>query len=309
MTVNFNVNYAAFIITKDRPQELIETIKKLFLQSIPPSYILVIDNGSQLESRKRIIDLNDKRISHHSLGYNAGPAGGAYWGMKLLFEMGYDWLLWVDDDDPPKFDNLIEDLFDIVHHNDNEFLGMVGAVGERFDRKKGKIIRFKDEQLTGYLEVDTISGNMFPLVSKKIYEKKLFPNKNLFFGFEELDFGLSLKRVGFKILISGELHLKHRVEAGRLNLISNKNQKKLYSSLWREYYSARNLAYILFYQEKSFKGILSCICRNILKSFAVFKHGFVYGSKASSLILRGLFDGIFSRMDMRVSPVTKSIES
>ena len=309
MRENLNHNFAAFIITKDRPFELIETIKKLFSQSFPPSYILVVDNGAQTESKDRINDLHDKKISHHSIGYNAGPAGGAYWGMKLIFEKGYDWVLWVDDDDPPKFENLIEDLFDIVHHNDNEFLGMVGAVGERFDRKKGTIIRLKDKQLTGYLEVDTISGNMFPLVSKRIFEKGILPNKELFFGFEELDFGLSLKRAGFKILTSGKLHLKHRKLAGRLNLISNKNQKKLYSSLWREYYSARNLAFILFHQEKSVIGTLTCICRNLLKSFVVFRHGFAYGTKASSFILMGLFDGIFSRMHMRVSPVAKSKKS
>ena len=301
-------NFAAFIITKDRPYELIETIKLLLSQSFPPIYILVVDNGNKTESKDRINILNDTRVSHYSIGYNAGPAGGAYWGMKLLFEKGYDWVLWVDDDDPPRFDNLIEDLFDIVHHNDNKYLGMIGAVGERFNRNRGKIVRLKDEQLKGFLEVDTISGNMFPLVSKRIFEKEILPNKKLFFGFEELDFGLSLKRAGFKILTSGTLHLKHRIEAGRLNFVSNKNHKKLYSSLWREYYSARNLVFILFHQEKSLIGTLNFICRNILKSFVVFRHGFAYGTKASSFILMGLFDGIFNRMDMRVSPLAKSIK-
>jgi rhamnopyranosyl-N-acetylglucosaminyl-diphospho-decaprenol beta-1,3/1,4-galactofuranosyltransferase len=107
MTRNLDYNFSAFIITKDRPQELIKTIKKLLDQSFPPSYILVVDNGTQTESRDCINDLNDARILHHLTGYNAGPAGGAYWGLKLLFEKGYDWVLWVDDDDPPKFDNLI----------------------------------------------------------------------------------------------------------------------------------------------------------------------------------------------------------
>ena len=308
MISNLNENFAAFIITKDRPFGLIKTISKLLSQSFPPSYILVIDNGVNTDSKDHISDLFDAIISHHSIGYNAGPAGGAYWGMKLLFEKGYDWVLWVDDDDPPKYDNLIEDLFDIVHHNDNDCLGMVGAVGEYFNRNKGTIVRLQDEQLKGFLEVDTISGNMFPLVSKRIFEKGILPNKELFFGFEELEFGLSLKRAGFKILTSGSLHLKHRIQAGRLNLITNFNRKKSSESLWREYYSTRNLAFILFHQEKSLIGTLTCICRNILKSLVVFRHGFAYGTKASSLILMGLFDGIFSRMDMRVSPVAKSIK-
>jgi GT2 family glycosyltransferase len=306
MKENLNHNFAAFIITKDRPLELIETIKKLLSQSVPPSYILVVDNGAQTESKDRINDLHDTRISHHSIGYNSGPAGGAYCGMKLLFEKGYDWVLWVDDDDPPKFDNLIEDLFDIVHHNDNEFLGMVGAVGEQFDRKKGTIIRLKDKQLIGFLEVDTISGNMFPLVSKRTFDKGILPSKNLFFGFEDLDFGLSIKRAGFKIITSGDLHLKHRKLAGRLNLKKNTSFKRSNQSLWREYYSVRSLIYILLHKEKSLIGTLSCISRNLIKSVFVFKYGFSYGKKSCRMILLGLFDGIFKRMGIRISPVPKA---
>jgi hypothetical protein len=85
--------------------------------------------------------------------------------MKLLFERGYDWVLWVDDDDPPKFNDLFEQMFKIVYDNDSHSLGMVGAVGERFDKKRAKIIRLKDKQLNGYLDVDTISGNMFTSVT------------------------------------------------------------------------------------------------------------------------------------------------
>jgi GT2 family glycosyltransferase len=306
MTEIQNIDFAAFIITKDRPNELIKTIKKLLDQTYPPNFILVVDNSLINESRNSINDLNDSRISHHLTGYNAGPAGGAYWGLKLLFEKGYDWVLWVDDDDPPKFDNLIEDLFDIVHHNDNEYLGMVGSVGERFDRKKGKIVRLKDEQLKGFLEVDTISGNMFPLVSKRTFDKGILPSKNLFFGFEDLDFGLSIKRAGFKIITSGELHLKHRELAGRLNLKKNTSFKKFNQSLWREYYSVRSLIHILLHKEKSLIGALSCITRNLIKSVLVFKYGFSYGKKSCRMILLGLFDGIFKKMGMRISPVPKA---
>jgi GT2 family glycosyltransferase len=304
MTGNFN--FAAFIITKDRPHELIKTIKKLLDQTYPPNYILVVDNGSNNESRELINDLKNTRISHYSVGNNSGPAGGAYWGMKLLFDMGFDWVLWVDDDDPPKFDNLIEELFDIVHCNDSSFLGMVGSVGERFDRKKGKIVRFNDEQLTGFLEVDTISGNMFPLVSKRTFDKGILPYKNLFFGFEDLDFGLSIKRAGLKIITSGHLHLKHREVSGRLNLKKKKSFKRSIYSIWREYYSVRSLIYILLHKEKSFIGALSCITRNLIKSVLVFRYGFSYGKKLCRMILLGLFDGLFKRMGMRITPVPKA---
>jgi GT2 family glycosyltransferase len=305
MTESLNLNFAAFVITKDRPFELTVTIKKLLNQTYPPNYILVIDNGLNNESRECINNLKSTRISHYSVGNNSGPAGGAYWGMKMLFDKGYDWVLWVDDDDPPKFNDLIKELFEIIQHNDNELLGMVGSVGERFDRKKGKILRLNDEQLTGFLEVDTISGNMFPLVSKRVYDKGLLPSKNLFFGFEDLDFGLSIKRAGFKIITSGDLHLKHRKLAGRQNLKKNIGFKRSIHSIWREYYSVRSLIYILFYKEKSMLATVYCIFRNLIKSFVVFKYGMYYGKKSSRMILLGLFDGIFKRMGMRISPIPK----
>ena len=300
-------NFAAFIITKDRPVILIDTIQILLKQTIVPDFILVIDNGSQSEAFEQIALFNDSRISHYSVGYNAGPAGGAYLGLKLLFERGYDWVLWVDDDDPPKFVDLIENLFRIIQDNDNEKLGMVGSVGERFDCHRCKIVRFNDYELKGYLSVDTISGNMFPLVSRRVFNQKILPSKNLFFGFEDLDFGLSLKRAGFNIITSGELHFKHRSLAGRLDLKKTFATKRQIASLWREYYSIRSLAYILIYKEKNLIGFSNLFFRNLIKSLFVFKYGFRYGFTTSSMILRGLFDGIFRRMGIRILPIEKKM--
>lgn len=268
---------------------------------------MVIDNGSQDLTSEGIKQLNDERISHHSVGYNAGPAGGAYWGMKLLFESGYDWVLWVDDDDPPNFDNLFEKMFKIVSDNDNDTLGMVGAVGERFDKMKAKIVRLEDKQLKGYLDVDTISGNMFPLVSKRVFDSGFLPTADLFFGFEDLDFCLSLKRAGFRIIISGDIHFMHREQAGRLNLSKVRQLKRPEVSLWREYYSVRSLIYILLYREKTLIGSLISVIRNFLKSLFVFKYGFNYGRKANYMILKGLFDGFLGRMGMRILPKTKQL--
>jgi GT2 family glycosyltransferase len=268
---------------------------------------MVIDNGFSDVNSKRINQLNDNRLFHHSVGYNSGPAGGAYWGMKLLFERGYDWVIWVDDDDPPKFDDLFENLFKIISDNDCQSLGMVGAVGERFDNRNAKIVRLKDDQLKGYLNMDTISGGMFPVVSKRIYQHGILPSMKFFFGFEELNFCLLIKQSGFRIITSGELHFKHRELMGRLNLNKNNFIKRSENLLWREYYSVRNLLYILIYQQFSFLGIFHFVLRNISKSLFVFKYGFSYGKKANYMILKGLFDGILGRMGNRILPSTKQL--
>jgi hypothetical protein len=83
--------------------------------------------------------------------------------------------------------------------------------------------------------------------------------------------------------------------------------KRPKESLWREYYSVRSLVYIVLYREQTVLGFLTLIVRNFLKSFFVFKYGFNYGKKANYMILKGLFDGFFGRMGMRILPITKKL--
>ena len=307
MDISKSYSFAAFVITKDRPEILISTIGKLLAQTLVPDYILIVDNSEGAETKSTIQQMADDRIGYHEVGYNSGPAGGAYWGLKLLFEEGFDWVLWVDDDDPPKFNNLFEDLFQIINANDNQFLGMVGAIGERFNRKRAKIVRLKDDQLKGYLDVDTISGNMFPLISKRVLERGILPTAEFFFGFEDLGFCLATKRAGFHILTSGDIHFNHRKETGRLNLKKKIYNKRSHQALWREYYSIRSLVFIMLHQEKKLVGSCLVIIRNILKSLFVFKFGFGYGFKTFIMIWKGLIDGILGRLGMRVNPMRKTI--
>jgi GT2 family glycosyltransferase len=302
-------SFAAFIITRNRPDILASTISTVLSQTLLPECILIVDNSDCDDTRMRIATFKNEKLVYHSVGYNAGPAGGAYWGLKLLFEKGYDWVLWIDDDDPPKFVDVFEKMFQIIQDNDCPSLGIVGCVGERLDFKQGKIVRLKDNELKGYLDVDTISGNVFPMVHRRVFEKGILPSKDYFFGFEELGFCLAVKRSGFRIMISGELHYEHRRLANRLNLITKQNHQRSADSLWREYYSVRNITYILLHQENKRKAALISVLRNLCKSIFVFRYGFRYGKIASLLILQGIWDGIFERLGMRITPLNKRLAS
>jgi GT2 family glycosyltransferase len=309
MSLVSTYRFAAFIITRNRPETLVTTISTVFSQTLPPECILIVDNSDEYDTKQRIASLQNEKLVYHSVGYNAGPAGGAYFGLKLLFEKGYDWVLWIDDDDPPKFLDVFEKMFQIVEDNYSPDLGMVGCVGERFDYQRAKIIRLKDQELKGYLDVDTISGNMFPLVNRRVFEKGILPSKDFFFGFEDLGFCLAVKRSGLKIMISGELHLTHRKLANRLNLKIKHHNKRTPDSLWREYYSIRSITYILLHQEKQMKSALISIFRNICKSVFVFRYGLAYGKVASIMIIRGLWDGVFDRLGMQIVPIKKPLAS
>ncbi len=309
MSLVSKYSFASFVITRNRPDTLVSTISTVLCQTLPPECILIVDNSEDDDTRQRVFGLQNKKILYHTVGYNAGPAGGAYWGLKLLFEKGYDWVLWIDDDDPPQFEDVFEKMFQIVEDNDSSMLGMVGSVGERFDFRRAKILRLKDQDLKGYLYVDTISGNMFPLVNRRVFEKGILPSKDFFFGFEDLGFSLAVKRSGFKIMISGELQYEHRKLANRLNLKKKQHHQRSADSLWREYYSVRSITYILLHQEKKKMAVFISVFRNLCKSVFVFRYGFIYGKVASFMIIRGLFDGIFERLGMRITPHNKLLSS
>ncbi|WP_245943459.1 glycosyltransferase family protein [Algoriphagus aquaeductus] len=120
----------------------------------------------------------------------------------------------------------------------------MGAVGQYFDRTKGKILRVKTQLLKEkpWIEVDYVAGGMCMLVSGEVARSGIAPDPKLFFGFEELDFCLKVKRKGYSIVVDNKLFLEARIKHGRLDFDLPLYLKK--TNLVREYYSLRNLLYI-----------------------------------------------------------------
>lgn len=265
-----------FIVTYNRSEILLDTIAKVFAQSYPPEFLWIIDNSENQKTDNAIAKLMDSRIRYYHMGYNSGPAGAAAKGLELCYKDGADWIYWGDDNDPPFRSDCIERLIAIreVH----PFCGVLGAVGQFFDRKKGVIHRIQTRLLEkkDWLEVDSIAGGMCMLVSKEVVKNGVFPDKDLFFGFEELDFCLKAARKGFSLIIDCKLFLEAREFTGRLDFKRPLYQKK--ENLNREYYSLRNLLYISdSLTLDSMKWRL--FGKWTVKAFYGFRFGFSYGFK------------------------------
>jgi GT2 family glycosyltransferase len=276
------IRLGGFIITYNRPEVLRDTILKVFAQSLPPAFLWIIDNSEGLGTDHLIATMGDSRIRIYRMGYNAGPAGAAAVGLKLCAEDGAEWIFWGDDNDPPFRVDCFERLLAV--RDENPFCGILGAVGQFFDRKKGVIKRVPTRLLERkqWLEVDSIAGGMCMLVSNKVVKAGVFPDKDLFFGFEELDFCLKASRKGFSMIVDCSLFLEARKQAGRLEFERPMYQKK--SNLNREYYSLRNLLYI------SNSMTLSRMRYNLIKKWLVksvygFRFGLRYGFRNFSLVM------------------------
>jgi GT2 family glycosyltransferase len=300
------MNYAAFIITYKRTEILLNTIKLLLSQSLPPKKVLIIDNDPGLSAKSLKNIFRDNNIEYFPVGKNVGPAGAAHIGLTILSSEGWQWILWMDDDDPPSSKNQIECIFSILNlYNNKDIIGVIGASGVYFDLRTCLISRIPNHSLNGVVEVDNIAGNQFAIYNKNVIDAGLLPNEKIFFGFEELEYQLRIKDNGYKLLVNADEVLRLRKHFNRdiQNNFGHKKRKK--SALWRKYYSTRTLTFIsnkYNNKGKNFKFILN----QFLFSFFAFRYGFVYGYLNVYYTLKGLYDGIFQRFGLRVNPILKT---
>lgn len=304
-TVHECSDLAMFIITRNRPSVLCNTIQLTFSQTLVPAAILIVDNSDNSDTKTALEGITDPRVSYHPVGYNAGPAGAAAIGMQILFERGFKWVIWGDDDDPPRFQDVLENLYTSAELLDTASVGVFGVVGGRFSVSKAKMVRIPDAQLKGIIEADVIAGNMFPLIHRNVYNRNVLPDSSLFFGFEELDFCLSVKRAGLKIFVSGEEMFRHRQKYNRLELKTALYQKKTVDSLWREYYGVRNLLNLLLRKEKSVSGVAFIMLRAFSKAAYGFRYGINYGWYNLLFLAKAIVHGFSGRMGLTITPVRK----
>lgn len=293
-------------MTYERHEILIKTISVLFAQSMPPQKILIVDNSYSNNTKEAIEKLADKRIDYFKVGKNIGPAGASKIGLEKLTEEGFEWISWGDDDDPPHFRNVFEDLLLLASATEN--VGVIGAVGHGFDKNKGLVVRTKDKELygDGYLEVDIIAGNVSMIVNAEVVKKSVLPNPVFFLNVEEYDFCLRVKQEGFKVIVSRPVFKMYRELKGRFGLASRAASvlpKK--SVLWRRYYSTRNFIYLLRHNEKSLSGAVNVTFRAFVKSVVGFKKGWSYGSLNAKMELKGILHGWNGKMGLTVLPNAK----
>ncbi len=293
------MKFAAFIVTYKRPDTASDSIKRLFHQSVAPKEVVVIDNDPD-QSASVLENLDGLPVRYVAVGSNSGAAGGAAKGLQVLAEEGYDWISWIDDDDPPIFEDVYERLLQLAAGQ--ERCGCVGIIGQQFNSSTGIISRFPDAALNGEgaLEVGTIAGGMIKIVSGHLVRThKVYPDARLFFGFEDLDVDLQIKQAGYRLFVDKELFLRHRQHYNRMNLVTQRSLQKPKERLWREYYSIRSLLAILW-KHRLYASFVSTFLRAVYKVFYNYRFGVAYGNRNAGYMVRGILDFMQGRFGKRV---------
>jgi GT2 family glycosyltransferase len=160
------------------------------------------------------------------MGENKGPAGGFYEGIKLAYEGGHDLFWTFDDDCRPASAGCLQSLLELCKNNPAP--GMIKPLVQDPDTK-------------AYMGSGPWHGALF---SREVVSSVGFPKKELFFGSEDIEYELRIRRKGFyilKIRCEGSL-IHHHVPIKRS---FNYLLKHGYDDPpWRVYYTVRGVTWL-----------------------------------------------------------------
>jgi hypothetical protein len=246
------------LVTYRRPREFEVMLARLGRQHRPVDLLVVVDNAPGPDQAAAV---DQHRAAGHATEYlaapdNLGPAGGIALGMERVLQLAGegDWLVVLDDDDPPPSDDLLAMLLTMAERMAaaDPPTAAVGLSGATFDRRRGRLIPIGPagrERHGGSgpsnaaVPVDCIGGNRFPLYRAEAVRAVGPFQSRLFFGWEELEFGLRLRDAGYTMYarLPAEEELPphyHLPRGGRPTV-------RVAEPTWRQYYGLRNLIWVL----------------------------------------------------------------
>lgn len=254
----------AVLVTFRRPDLLADHLHRLADQTAPLDTLVVVDNDADPSIGELVASCDPMpatEVVYIPLGGNPGPAGGFTAGLAELLPTADDddIVVLLDDNDPPKRNETFAEVQRVLRElqRENDDVGGVGTWGASL-RRGG---RLRTETAAVPVPVDYLSGNGCPHYLAGALRAVGGPDPALFFGFEELDLGLSLQRAGYRIWSSGiarEHGLSAMVEPAR-------PAAGVEAPTWRRYYSFRNLVVVLRKDGRTFDALAMSLVAGVVK--------------------------------------------
>lgn len=237
------------LITFRRPRELALMLERLAGSERPVDLLVVVDNspGADAELLVDRYRAGGRAATYVAAAENLGPAGAVALAMGRLLEAAGDddWIVLFDDGEPPGTEELAEMWeFAARMRAADPRLGAVGGVGATFDWARGRVLRVPDHRLHGPVPVDYIGSGQLPLYRVRAVREVGVFKPELFFGFEELEYGLRLRAAGWSLYVDGDRWRAGRRLLGRLE-VAGRPTVGFAGTTWRDYYRLRNLIAIL----------------------------------------------------------------
>lgn len=236
------------LVTFNRPTGLRESLAAIAAQDPPLRRLWIVDNGDPAAST--IDSVTERRVGpdlrHIVTGENLGPAGGYARGLDRVLsdDDPADWVALFDDNDPPTSPSIVAGLTAAGEEllRRGVPVGGLGLRGARMQWLRGRVTL---PPLEGDLvEVDHLHGGYVPVY--RLEALRRCPNFDplLFFGFEELAFGLGLSGQGFPLYVHARMWSQLAAKYQQAQVVSRPTLTGI-GEARRRYYSLRNLIWIL----------------------------------------------------------------
>jgi rhamnosyltransferase len=294
----------AVIVTYNPGPGVVDTYRSIAGQV---SRILIVDNGSDETTLDvlRKLEFGNECVTELVLnGANLGVAAALNQGVKRAAALGFPWVLTMDHDsvaNPDMVKNLIRcwtghperDLVKIVAAR---YIDKIADIVPRFPTYKGLWPRFRSfsgqESLVETMDIIT-SGN---LVRTDVFREVGYFNEDLFIDAVDIEFCMRLANAGYKVVVSGDAFLKHRLGNATTGSILGREIVTLNHPPLRRYYIARNRVYTIKKFSRRFPSFGLFFVRELLLD--LFRVTLMEDRKMEklSMMLRGVRDGVKGRM-------------
>lgn len=301
---------AAVIVTYNRKELLVENIRMLLKQTRQFDRIFIIDNCSTDGTAEYLQQngwKNKSPFRYIKTESNIGGAGGFYIGTKAAFESGADWIVLMDDDGRMLDEFTLEHLLSVAERlyqqnraNKKLFVNALVQQGEMLSFKMGSkytVQQALDASKDGLLEGEANPFNG-TLVSRELVEEIGYPNRDFFIKGDEVDYKQRTLDVGGYIVTVADARYVHPRPETHERTVLGKKVPFFVETPWKEYYTARNFAY-MYKQKGWYKGIaFELIFVKILAVFSIKCRKF----KTIQMLLKGIYDGWNGHLGATVKP-------
>lgn len=291
----------AVTVTYNDSEYLVDCIKYLKKQTHPVQKILIVDNHSADEHRKKIEKLRSDKVEVLTLRENLGGAGGFEIGMRRVFQKDSpDWIWIMDADACPK-----EDCLQTLLSHKAAFPNTGILAPLIYGKELRKYQFYHHKKLAKYLDIDyrafndvkdvpetaLIDANAFvgPLISKQAIEQLGYPDGSLFIYGDDLEYTYRISRRMSLVLVRDAI-IYHRDKMG--------DGKKQPEDWWKDYFYYRNRILFVKKYGKGFWGKMKgtyWTIRHVGKEY-VSTYKMSYEPKMLAvrrkILLAGLLDGL-----------------
>ena len=324
--------------TYRRPEQLRRTLHVILDGTRVPDTLIVVDNGRQESTAEILCELekhsaalvpcqNSNGGSFREGGSvalpnrqpeldralvpkllqpkeNLGSAGGWAYGMRHVLDQlqPHDWILVLDDDDPPRSSAEVEQMwhFAIEQHALDPAVAAVGIVGARFNWRKGMLHRLEDDEIDGAVDVDYVGSGHIPMYRVSALRDVGVFRDELFFGHTEVELGLRLRRAGHRVVANGELWKVRRELDGRRGI--RLEPKRTCEVSPRRYYVMRNHIYMMRQFGRWDLALKHALIQTALKPLFTLCRQPLLAARGFLQGLRASWDGLVGRMGCRLDP-------